>query len=63
MDEDPRDKEGIQGRLRASEEQLRLAEVAGRIAMFELDLATNGWKWTPQIAALFGWTNSAAVIH
>ncbi len=54
MDEDPRDKEGIQARLRVSEEQLRLAEVAGGIAMFELDLATNGWKWTPQIAALLG---------
>ncbi len=41
-DEDPRDREGIEARLRVSEERLRLAEVAGGIAMFELDLATNG---------------------
>ena len=44
----------IEARLRASEERLRLAEAASGIAMFELDLVSNGWEWTPQIAALFG---------
>src|ERR1700732_214811 len=36
------------------EEMLRLAEVAGSIGAFELDLATDDWEWTPQIEALFG---------
>ena len=54
MNEDRRDRDDLEARLRASEERLRLAETAGGIATFELDLTTNEWEWTPQIAALFG---------
>ena len=54
MNEDRRDRDDLEARLRASEERLRLAETAGGIATFELDLSTNEWEWTPQIAALFG---------
>ncbi len=54
MNEDRRHRDDLEARLRASEERLRLAETAGGIATFELDLSTNEWEWTPQIAALFG---------
>jgi PAS domain S-box-containing protein len=55
MDEYARDKDSIEARLHASEERLRLAEIAGGFAMFELNLATNGWEWTtPQIGVLCG---------
>jgi PAS domain S-box-containing protein len=37
-----------------AEEGLRLAELAVGIGAFELDLATDDWEWTPQVAALFG---------
>jgi len=54
MNETWRDREDTEARLRASEERLRLAEAAGGVATFELDLALNDWEWTPQIATLFG---------
>jgi PAS domain S-box-containing protein len=41
-------------RLRASEDRLRLGEIAGRIATFEFDYARSSWNWSPQAAAIFG---------
>jgi PAS fold len=41
-------------RLRASEERLRLGEIAGRIATFEYDYASSAWNWSAQAAAIFG---------
>jgi hypothetical protein len=41
-------------RLRASEERLRLGEVAGGIATFEYDYASGAWNWSAQAAAIFG---------
>jgi PAS domain S-box-containing protein len=41
-------------RMRAEEELRRPAELAVGIGAFELDLATDDWVWTPQVAALFG---------
>jgi len=52
VNEDQRD--SVEARLRASEERFRLAQMAGGIGTFELDLASNEWAWTPQIAVLFG---------
>ena len=39
---------------RLTEEQLRLAEASTGIGAFELDLVTNRWIVTPQVAVLFG---------
>jgi PAS domain S-box-containing protein len=41
-------------RLRASEERLRLGEIAGGIATFEYDYARSTWNWSAQAAAIFG---------
>jgi PAS domain S-box-containing protein len=41
-------------RLRASEERLRLGEIAGGIATFEFDYASGAWNWSAQAAAIFG---------
>ena len=41
-------------RLRASEERLRLGEIAGRIATFEYEYADARWNWSVQAAAIFG---------
>src|ERR1700730_15133187 len=41
-------------RLRASEERLRLGEIAGGIATFEYDYASGEWNWSAQAAAIFG---------
>src|ERR1700722_3821262 len=41
-------------RLRASEERLRLGEIAGAIATFEYDYASGAWNWSAQAAAIFG---------
>jgi PAS domain S-box-containing protein len=46
--------DSVEARLRASEERFRLAQMAGGIGTFELDIRSDAWKWTPQIAALFG---------
>jgi len=46
--------DSVEARLHASEERFRLAQMAGGIGTFELDLASNAWEWTPQIAVLFG---------
>jgi signal transduction histidine kinase/CheY-like chemotaxis protein len=36
------------------EDRERLAQLAGGIGTFELDLASGEWRWTPQVAVLFG---------
>ena len=41
-------------RLRASEERLRLGEIAGGIATFEYEYADARWNWSAQAAAIFG---------
>ena len=41
-------------RLRASEERLRLGEIAGGIATFEYEYADGKWNWSAQAAAIFG---------
>ena len=46
MNDDERDTRDIEARLRTSEEQLRLAEAASGIGMFELDLVSDRWEWT-----------------
>jgi hypothetical protein len=51
---DQHDRDTIEARLRASEERFRLAQMAGGIGTFDLDLRSNAWEWTPQTAALFG---------
>ena len=43
-----------EARLRASEERLRLGEIAGGIATFEYDYASHAWNWSAQAAAIFG---------
>jgi PAS domain S-box-containing protein len=53
-DKPRRDRASIKGRPRAAEDLFRLAEMAGGVGAFELDLATGKWEWTPQIEALFG---------
>jgi len=54
MSDHERDTKDLEARLRISEERLRLAEKASGIGMFELDLVSDRWEWTPQVAALFG---------
>jgi PAS domain S-box-containing protein len=46
--------ENYEARLRASEERLRLGEIAGGIATFEYDYASGAWNWSAQAAAIFG---------
>jgi PAS domain S-box-containing protein len=55
---DTKDIKDIEARLRISEERLRLAEAAGGIGMFELDLVSDRWEWSPQVAVLFGFNSS-----
>jgi PAS domain S-box-containing protein len=53
MPKTDRDEE-YEERLRASEERLRLGEIAGGIATFEYDYASSRWNWSAQAAAIFG---------
>ena len=46
--------EDYEERLRASEERLRLGEIAGGIATFEYDYDSGAWNWSAQAAAIFG---------
>src|SRR5690348_14909818 len=46
--------DSVEARLSASEERFRLAQMAGGIGTFELDLESYEWEWSPQIAVLFG---------
>ena len=54
MNVDERDPKEIEARLRQSYERLRMAEEASGVGAFELDLASDRWEWTPQVAVLFG---------
>ena len=45
---------------RAPLERVHFAEQAGGIATFEIDLRSNEWTWTPQMAVLFGFAADAA---
>jgi PAS domain S-box-containing protein len=54
MDQAPPDDARMDPRGRLSEEQLRLAEANTGIGAFELDLITDQWVTTPQVAVLFG---------
>lgn len=54
MNEDLSGPDSIKQRLRETEERFRIAQVAGGIGWFEWDLITDEWKWTPHVAALFG---------
>lgn len=40
--------------LRQSEQRLLLAQRAGRVGVFDWDLATNDMVWTPQLEEIFG---------
>jgi PAS domain S-box-containing protein len=42
------------------EEWVRAAQLAGGTGTFRLDLRSNRWEWTPQIAVLFGVDPSSA---
>jgi PAS domain S-box-containing protein len=46
--------EGYEERLRASEERLRLGEIAGGIATFEYDYDRRAWSWSAQAAPILG---------
>jgi signal transduction histidine kinase/TusA-related sulfurtransferase len=41
------------------EDRLRVAQLAGGIGTFELDLASRAWSWSPQVAVLFGFDPDA----
>jgi signal transduction histidine kinase len=41
------------------EDRLRVAQLAGGIGTFELDLASREWSWSPQVAVLFGFDPDA----
>ena len=49
----------LEKQLHASEERFRLAQSAGGIGTFVLDLASNEWEWTRQVAELFGFGSHA----
>jgi PAS domain S-box-containing protein len=53
MPDTDRDEEYAE-RLRASEERLRLGEIAGGIATFAYDYASSDWNWSAQAATIFG---------
>jgi PAS domain S-box-containing protein len=48
------DKNAIEKRLHAAEERLRVAETAGGIGTFDLDINSGQWEWAGQLAVLFG---------
>ncbi len=54
MSQSRQDNAGAQPPGHLSEEQLRLAEASTGIGAFELDLTSNSWVTTPQVAVLFG---------
>lgn len=54
MKEDASRLDPLEQRLRETEERFRIAQDAGGIGWFEWNLITNEWKWTPQVAVLFG---------
>ena len=44
----------LEERLRASEERFRIAEAAGGVGIFEIELNSQNWDGSPQVAQLFG---------
>ncbi len=52
--------EGYEERLRASEERLRLGEIAGGIATFEYDYDGCVWRWSAQAAPILGTPSETA---
>jgi PAS domain S-box-containing protein len=52
--------EGYEERLRASEERLRLGEIAGGIATFEYDYNGRVWSWSAQAAPILGTDSETA---
>jgi PAS domain S-box-containing protein len=42
-----------------SDAWIRVAQLAGGTGTFKLNLASNDWEWTPQIAVLFGFDPSS----
>ena len=54
------DRKELEERLRASEERFRVAEAAGGVGIFEIDLNLQNWDGSPQVAQLFGLDPQAA---
>jgi PAS domain-containing protein len=54
MNEVKHEAQELEARVRLSDERLRRAEDASGVGTFELDLASNQWNWSPQVAVLFG---------
>jgi|SRR6267378_1153107 len=52
--------ESYEERLRASEERLRLGEIAGGIATFEYDYDRRVWSWSEQAAPILGMDSKTA---
>ena len=52
--------ESYEERLRASEERLRLSEIAGGIATFEYDYDRRVWSWSKQAAPILGMDSKTA---
>ncbi len=46
--------ESLKARLEQAEARLRLFETASGIGVFDLELETRRWDWTPHLATLFG---------
>lgn len=51
-----------QERLRVSEERLRLTQRAAHIGSWELDLDTEEYICSPEVAEIFGWERGEAVV-
>ncbi|HET6234591.1 MAG TPA: PAS domain S-box protein [Acetobacteraceae bacterium] len=60
MDASPPDRARLKPRRRLSNEQLRVAEAGSGIGVFEIDLTSDLWVTTPQVAVLFGFTPTTA---
>ena len=54
MDDRDFSRERIEGRLRATEERFRLAQIASGIGWFEWNVTTDELECTPPVATLFG---------
>ncbi len=48
------DRKEDEAEIRESENRLRLAQEAGRIGVWDLDLATQDVRWTPELEAIYG---------
>jgi PAS domain S-box-containing protein len=59
VENEPGNKE-LQEQLRASEERFRIAEAAGGVGIFEIELSSQSWDGSPQVAQLFGLDPQAA---